>query len=73
MFSQVRADDDTACTIETVIAFIKRLVKVPSLILRILTAFSFALLCSLFFTCGDTDLLNSSEYFEFEIRGPTET
>ena len=73
MFAQVHADDDTSCTIETVIVFIKRLVKDLSQILRILTVFSFAVLCILFFTWEDTDLLNSGEYFSFEIRSPTET
>ena len=44
------------------------LVKDLSQILRILVAFSFAVLCSLYFTCEDTDLLNFSKHFDFEIH-----
>ena len=42
------------------------LVKDLSQILRILVAFSFAVLCSLFFTCEDKDLLHFSKYFDYD-------
>ena len=50
-----------------------QLVKDLSQILRVLAAFSFAVLCSLFFTCEDTDLLRFSKCFDYEIRSPMET